>query len=141
VITRRQWVQYLAVVAGGLLSGALVLAGHRSEAGSWRSDVPSSPFVFAQVQYPGGDWDPHPSGPTELLKEVERRTSIAVSLQRHPLTLDDPDLFSFPFVYLTGALDFTPFTEEDTATWRRFLRYGGFLLIDDASGYRGSPFV
>jgi len=141
VITRRQWMQYLAVVAGGLLSGTPVSAGGRSEAGSWRSEALSTPFIFAQVQYRGGDWDPHPSAAAELLKEVERRTSIAVSLQRHPLTLDDPDLFSFPFVYLTGALDFTPFTEEDTATWRRFLRYGGFLLIDDASGYRGSPFA
>lgn len=140
MITRRQCVQHLAVVAGGLLAGTLVPASRRSAAGSLRPEAPSNPFVFAQVQYRGGDWNPHPSAATELLKEVERRTSIAVSLQRHPLTLDNPDLFSFPFLYLAGALDFTPFTDEDIATWRRFLRYGGFLLIDDASGYRGSPF-
>jgi hypothetical protein len=76
----------------------------------------------------------------ELLKEVDRRTSIAVSFRRQTLTLDDPDLFSFPFLYFTGALDFTPFTEEDVATLRRFLSFGGFMLVNDASGYRGSPF-
>jgi hypothetical protein len=96
--------------------------------------------VFAQVRYRGGDWDPHPSGAEELLKEVERRTSIEVSPQRFALTLGDADLFSYPFVYLTGGLDFAPLTQDEVTTLSRFLQFGGFMLVDDASGYRGSPF-
>ena len=76
----------------------------------------------------------------ELLKEVDRRTSIAVAFQRHTLTVTDPDLFSYPFLYLTGALDFTPFTDAEIATLQRFLSFGGCMLVNDASGYRGSAF-
>lgn len=137
MITRRGFLRLFGLSA---VTGTHVWANTRLEAGSFRRDEPSTPFVFAQVQYPGGDWDPHPSGPGELLKEVERRTSIAISPQRHTLTLDDPDLFSYPFVYLTGALDFAPFAEEELATLRRFLNFGGFMLVNDASGYRSSPF-
>lgn len=45
--------------------------------------------------------------------------TVAGSLWR--FLSDDPDLFSFPFVYLTGALDFTPFAAEEIATLQRFL--------------------
>jgi hypothetical protein len=140
VITRRQFMVHLAVAAAAFLPLNQARAGMRLEAGSSRTEEPSSPFIFAQVQYRGGDWDPHPSGPLELLKEVDRRTSIGVSFQRQTLTVSDPDLFSYPFLYLTGALDFTPFTEEEITLLRRFLSFGGFMLVNDASGYRGSPF-
>jgi Domain of unknown function (DUF4159) len=140
VSTRRQFIRQLVIAAGALLPWVPARAGMRFEAGSSRTDEPSSLFIFAQLQYRGGDWDPHPSASVELLKEVERRTSIVVSSQRHTLTATDPDLFSYPFLYLTGALDFTPFTEDEIATLRRFLNFGGIMLVNDASGYRGSAF-
>lgn len=138
--TRRQFLGHLFMAAGMLLPRASGEAGARQGTAQSRIEASSSPFTFAQVQYRGGDWDPHPSGPLELLKEVDRRTSIGVSFQRYPLSLDDPDLFSYPFLYLTGALDFTPFTEEELTRLRRFLSFGGFMLVNDASGYRGGPF-
>jgi hypothetical protein len=122
------------------MSWAPSYAGLRPEGGNPRTEEAASPFIFAQVHYRGGDWNPHPSAPLELLKEVDRRTSIAVSFQRQTLTVTDPDLFSYPFLYLTGALDFMPFSAEEIATLRRFLSFGGFMLVNDASGYRGSPF-
>ena len=140
MMTRRQFIGQLAMAAGSVLSCSPAQAGMRFEEGRYSDGRASGPFVFAQVQYRGGDWDPHPSAAFELLKEVDRRTSIAVSFQRHTLTVTDPDLFSYPFLYLTGALDFTPFTEEEIVTLRRFLSFGGFMLVNDASGYRGSPF-
>jgi Domain of unknown function (DUF4159) len=140
VITRRQFVHQLALAAGGGLAWLPAWAGMRLDVGGARPEEPSSPFVFAQVQYRGGDWDPHPTASIELLKEVDRRTSIAVLSQRQTLTVTDPDLFSFPFLYLTGALDFTPFTDEEIVILRRFLSFGGCMLVNDASGYRGSPF-
>jgi len=127
-------------MGGGVCSWSLAQAGMRPELGGGRQEEASSPFVFTQVRYHGGDWDPHPASSRELLKEVDRRTSIVVSFRRQTLTLDDPELFSYPFLYLTGALDFTPFTEEEITILRRFLNFGGFMLVNDASGYRGSPF-
>jgi hypothetical protein len=125
---------------GGIGTWSLAQAGMRSEVARGRQDEASSPFIFAQVRYRGGDWDPHPGSSLELLKEVDRRTSIVVSFERQTLALDDPDLFSYPFLYLTGALDFTPFSAEELSTLRRFLNFGGFMLVNDASGYRGNPF-
>jgi Domain of unknown function (DUF4159) len=140
MITRRQFIGQLTIAAGGGLLWSPVRAGTRFEVGGTRAEEPSGPFVLAQVQYRGGDWDPHPSALVELLKEVDRRTSIAVAFQRHTLTITDADLFAYPFLYLTGALDFAPFTEEEIARLRRFLSFGGCVLVNDASGYRGSPF-
>ncbi|MBI3327026.1 MAG: DUF4159 domain-containing protein [Nitrospinae bacterium] len=140
MITRRQFVRWLGLGGTSLLAWTCPRASTRAEAGGFGQNEPSTPFVFAQVRYRGGDWDPHPSSAVELLKEVERRTSIEASAQRHPLTLDDPDLFSYPFLYLAGALDFAPFTEEELVTLRRFLNFAGFMLVNDASGYRSSPF-
>jgi len=140
MITRRQFIAQLSVGAGALLSWAQAGQGIEREMGSTRPEAASGLFEFAQVQYRGGDWDPHPSAPMELLKEVERRTSIAVASQRQALSLTDPDLFSYPFLYMTGALDFTPLTDAELMTVQRFLNFGGFMLVNDASGYRGSPF-
>ena len=49
MITRRQFIDYLAVAAGGLLPWAQVWAGMRLAAGSSRSVEASGLFVFAQV--------------------------------------------------------------------------------------------
>lgn len=140
MITRRRFFGQLTWGLGSIGAWSLAHAGLRSEMGDGRQQEASSPFIFAQVHYRGGDWDPHPGGSVELLREVDRRTSIVVSFQRQTLRPDAPDLFSYPFLYLTGALDFAPFTEEEVGTLRRFLNFGGLMLVNDASGYRGSPF-
>ena len=33
-------------------------------------------FVFAQVKYRGGDWNPHPLSVTPLMEELMARTSV-----------------------------------------------------------------
>jgi hypothetical protein len=75
MMTRRQFVGQLAMAAGSVLLCSPAQAGMRFDMGGTRTEEPSGPFVFAQVQYRGGDWDPHPSASVELLKEVDRRTS------------------------------------------------------------------
>jgi hypothetical protein len=41
---------------------------------------------------------------------------------------------------LAGRYEFDPFSQEEIETLRRFLTYGGFLLIDDALGQQGYGF-
>jgi hypothetical protein len=48
------------------------------------------------------------------------------------VTLQDKELFRFPFLYLTGKYEFSPFPEREVERLRKFLTQGGFLLIDDA---------
>lgn len=97
-------------------------------------------LVFAQIKYRGGDWNPHPLAVTPLMEELMLRTSVEAATVRHEVNLTDRDLFNYPFLYLTGKYEFEPFTQEEIGVLRRFLSYGGFLLIDDALGQQGYGF-
>ena len=98
------------------------------------------PFVFAQVKYRGGDWNPHPLAVTPLMEELMLRTSVEAASARREVTLGDRELFTTPFLYMTGKYEFDPFTPEEIDVLRRFLSYGGFLLVDDALGQQGYGF-
>jgi Domain of unknown function (DUF4159) len=97
-------------------------------------------FVFAQIKYRGGDWNPHPLSVTPLMEELMARTSVEAAGARREVTLTEGDLFNYPFLYMAGRYEFDPFSQEEIETLRRFLSYGGFLLIDDALGQQGYGF-
>jgi hypothetical protein len=97
-------------------------------------------FVFAQLRYRGGDWNPHPLSVTPLMEELMLRTSIEAAAVRHEVTLADRDLFNYPFLYVTGRYEFEPFPSDEIETLRLFLSFGGFLLIDDGLGQQGYGF-
>ena len=99
----------------------------------------ASKFTFAVIRH-GGNFDPRPTGLERIAWEVEKRTSVEVSLEPKIIDLTDPDLFNYPFLVLTGDGDFPPFSEAEREALRRHLTFGGFLLVDDASGQPGGPF-
>ena len=80
-----------------------------------REEERSVQFVFAQVKYRGGDWDPRPLSVAPLMQELMRRTSIEAATTRHAISLTDPDLFNYPFLYIAGKYDFDPFSSEEIA--------------------------
>ena len=49
------------------------------------------------------------------------------------LSLTDPELFDYPFIYMleVGSLEFS---EEEVTALRRYLTNGGFLMVDDFWG-------
>jgi hypothetical protein len=98
-----------------------------------------SQFQFAQVKY-NGNWDPRPRAYKRLMSTLELRTSVQVSDSRKTLSLQDPQLFNYPFLYLAGDNGFEPFTPEERRQLRKFLNLGGTLIIDDASGMEDSMF-
>jgi len=97
-------------------------------------------FIFAQLKYRGGDWNPHPLAVTPLMEELMARTSVEAASARREVTLQDKDLFEYPFLYVAGKYEFEPFTQDEIEVLRRFLSYGGFLLADDALGQQGYGF-
>ena len=100
----------------------------------------SNTFVLAQLQYRGGDWDPRPLATVPLMQEMRQRTSVETLNERRVLTLRDPALFSHPFLYMTGEQAFEPFDTEELEILRRYLSFGGLMLIDDARGNKGQDF-
>lgn len=132
---------FIRIFSYGLLAAtATGWAPRRLEAGDARGSGRSAEFVFAQLRYRGGDWDPHPLAVTPLMEELMQRTSIEAALLRHEVSLTDSDLFSYPFLYMAGKYDFEPFTQEEIEILRRYLSYGGFLLADDSLGQPGYGF-
>jgi Domain of unknown function (DUF4159) len=128
---------FIRVLSQGVLGAGLLAA--RSWASEPKEKRPIE-FVFAQIKYRGGDWNPHPLAVTPLMEELMLRTSVEAATARHEVTLSDRDLFDYPFLYITGKYEFEPFSSEEIETLRRFLSYGGFLLADDALGQTGYGF-
>ncbi|WP_179131330.1 DUF4159 domain-containing protein, partial [Candidatus Entotheonella palauensis] len=100
----------------------------------------SNTFALAQLKYTGGQWDPRPRATLALMREVRQRTSVETQDERVVVTLQDPALFAYPFLYMTGEQGFAPFSEQALATLRRYLLFGGLLLIDDARGNKDRDF-
>jgi hypothetical protein len=133
-MTRRK---FILLLSQGLITAGLLPA----RAGAAVSDDKRPiQFVFAQLKYRGGDWNPHPLAVTPLMEELMVRTSVEAATVRHEITLNDRDLFNYPFLYITGKYEFEPFTHDEIDILRRFLSYGGFLLADDALGQQGYGF-
>jgi Domain of unknown function (DUF4159) len=117
-----------------LLSLSLLLAARRALAFGDEARL-----TFAQLRH-GGRWDPRPDGLSRLAWEISRRTSIETSPLVKPIGFADPDLFRYPFAVLSSDAGFPAPADNEVAELRRYLSYGGFLLVDDSSGQRGSAF-
>jgi len=99
----------------------------------------SARVTFAQLRH-GGRWDPRPDGLSRLAWEIAKRTSIETSPAVKSIALADPELFRYPFAVLSSDQGIPAPADNEVAELRRYLSYGGFLLVDDASAARGSAF-
>jgi hypothetical protein len=116
-----------AVPAAGalLLFGLLTPSAARAQQGDR--------FVWTQLQL-GSSWDPYPDAPERATALLQETTSAKVTLKRRVLTLDDPLLFSSPFIYLAGSEAPAELSEEQRRRLRQYLTAGGFLWIEDSTG-------
>jgi len=91
-------------------------------------------FTIARLQYDGGgDWYSDPSSLPNLLRFIGQHTSIEVADEEARVRLDDEELFSYPYLYLTGHGNIS-FSPEQAARLRHYLESGGFLHADDNYG-------
>jgi hypothetical protein len=94
----------------------------------------AGPFQIARIHYDGGgDWYSDPSSLPNLLEAVHRQLGIEVAGEEKQVRLTDEDLFSHPYLYLTGHGNLR-FSEEDAVRLRDYLEGGGFLHVDDNYG-------
>lgn len=122
--------QFLALGAGA----ALALATRRAAAIG-----DGSLFRIGQLSL-GAEGPSRPNALRRLLREVDKRTSIAVDLDPRPVSLSDRSLHETPFLYLTGDREFPIPPPAEIDRLRRFLTFGGFLLIDSAEGSADGAF-
>jgi hypothetical protein len=95
------------------------------------SDVPAD-VEIAQVKHQG-DWDPHPTAISNLMKTFAVSTSGQPAYRRVGVDPESEDIYNYPFLYLTGHLDFT-LTDEARENLRQYLDGGGFLFIVNCCG-------
>lgn len=117
----------MLVVLAGPSPGWLAAAAVRPPA------VADAPTI-AQVQYDGGgDWYANPSSLPNLLREIRRRTGLPVASRPARVRLTDPDLWRYPYLYITGHGNIR-LSEAEIRSLRRYLAHGGFLHVDDNYG-------
>lgn len=131
--------------ASATLAAALVLSALAPQL--WMSDTAralgeSSLFDVRMVDHAGGNPRPRETAPRRLAWEVRKRTSVDTRLEPSRARLDDPRIFDTPFLYWAGDAAFPPLSDAEITGLRRFLGFGGFVLVDDAApetaGFDGS---
>jgi hypothetical protein len=122
MLSRRQ-------LLGGAAAGLLLARTRRA-----RAIGPGSKFRFGHLQLGTGTaWNPRPSALKKLSWEIEKRTSIEVD-DPVVVTPTSDTLHETPFLYLTGEKAFELPSTAGVEALRRFLTFGGFLLVDSAEG-------
>ncbi|RXR32678.1 DUF4159 domain-containing protein [Flavobacterium piscinae] len=81
----------------------------------------------------GGDWYGNPTSLPNLIKFCNQ--NINTKIKSKPATVEpgSSDLFSYPFVHLTGHGNVV-FNDNEIQNLRNYLTSGGFLHIDDNYG-------
>ena len=91
-------------------------------------------FQIARLKYSGGgDWYNDPSAEVNLLKFVQVNTNIKVNAEYKFVDISSDEIFSYPFLFLTGHGNIVLSTDE-AKRLRTYLENGGFLYIDDDYG-------
>ncbi len=97
-------------------------------------------FTFARVRYDshyngrGGDWaTDFPDSDLNFSLRLQQLTCIQVNPDPVVVSLTDDKVFDYPFLYMIepGRL---LFSDEEVFALRKYLKRGGFLMVDDFLG-------
>jgi len=96
--------------------------------------IPSFSQEIALVKYSGGgDWYANPTSLPNLIKYCNTNINTRIKLKPATVEPSSPDLFSYPYVHMTGHGNVV-FSDADTSNLKNYLLAGGFLHIDDNYG-------
>lgn len=95
-------------------------------------------FTFVRIEYDSkgtfGFWErwdnDYPDGDWNFSYRLQQLTSLEVEPNGRTVRLSDPELFDYPFVYMSGIQRMT-LSSEEQAAFRNYLLNGGFAMMDD----------
>jgi len=91
-------------------------------------------FITARLHYSGGgDWYGDETSFVNLLAALGQRTSLSCSKKEVVVTLKSNEIFSYPFVTITGHGNII-FSDDEAERLRLYLTGGGFIWVDDDFG-------
>ncbi len=92
----------------------------------------ASDFYITRLSYESGDWDVDERAPSNILNALIEYTTIRVDLQERVIALADPAMLASPFCYLAGRR-LLRFNHAERQNFERYVRNGGFVLVDDCN--------
>ncbi len=81
----------------------------------------------------GGDWYSNPTALPNLIRFCNDNIDTSMVSKAKTVSTDSPELFNYPYVYLTGHGNIF-FNDKDVQNLRQYLLSGGFLHVDDNYG-------
>ena len=143
VITRRSFLNLFWISASYSLLAAQ--APHKLDRLAEKAEKKQggNEIIFARVKYKGGDWDADTvesgglgGSEIHLLEKVVEYTTLQPKITEHVITLENEELFNFPFLYLTGHKNIF-LSEMEIDNLKTHLNGGGIIYGEDCSGVRG----
>ncbi|MFQ6674067.1 MAG: DUF4159 domain-containing protein [Fidelibacterota bacterium] len=111
-----------------------VMAGVILTLGGLKGRSPGEALTICRVKYSGGgDWYSDPSSLPNLLAFIAQNTDATVAKLEARASLEDEDIFNYPYLYMTGHGNIR-FSEREITRLRTYLLGGGFLHADDNYG-------
>lgn len=91
-------------------------------------------FKLAKLKYNGGgDWYANKTSLPNLIKFCNQNLNMNIAPEEAVVEVGSPELFSYPFVHMTGHGNVV-FSDAEALNLRNYLLSGGFLHIDDNYG-------
>jgi hypothetical protein len=101
---------------------------------SFAASAQNSAFKIAKVKYNGGgDWYANKTSLPNLIAFCNQQLRMNIDPRDEIVEVGSPELFSYPFVHLTGHGNVV-FSDQEAQNLRQYLMGGGFLHIDDNYG-------
>jgi hypothetical protein len=92
-----------------------------------------NPFTFVRLSYHSGDWDAVDERmPANLLHSLVQYTKVPIVAKEKVVALDSPELFGYPFCYLSGHR-LVQFSAAEKKNFIQYVRNGGFVFVDDCN--------
>ena len=130
------WKKRFIILTVFLLTVPLVFA-QRIDVGK---NLNPSAFTIARLKYGGGgDWYWGASAIPNMLKFLKENTNIPVNEEEVRVSVTDDNLFSYPFLFMTGHGNIK-FTDQELERLRNYLTHGGFLFANDSYGLKEAFF-
>jgi hypothetical protein len=99
-------------------------------------DIFAQQINIALLKYRGGgDWYGNPTSLPNLVRFCNQEMGTNLSSDVHTVEPGSPDLFNYPYVYMTGHGNVV-FDAMEVQNLRNYLIGGGFLHIDDNYGIK-----
>ena len=89
-------------------------------------------FWFTRLRYDSGDWDVDQRMPANILTSLVDYTNMRVDPDERVVALADPAMLTAPFCYLAGH-KLVEFNAAEARNFERYVRNGGFVLVDDCN--------